>query len=429
MRLSASLLFLTMFLSVFACTTMVPGKKLPDPSSNDTSVPGKKLPDPLTNDPAGEQMKVVTVPLPVIAASPNEGVTSGALVAFLLHNEKDEVSTLLAPQVNYNYYFGTSATLYGAFYPSPVRSWEFNISKSTHVNEDYEIKYVDRSLFNEKAEVRSFLYTFTDGSARFFGFGINSPRANETNFGDRESGITLSLAYTIAGNLRLVVGERYRRVDVVQGAVHSVPFIRDEFTLAEVPGIDGFTVHAQKLGLVYSTLDLPSMPTAGFYAEAYVEGSAEALGSSASYVHYQAEMKGYVPSASGRWITVYQISYNSTPGADVPFLERSILGGETTLRGYGLNRFIDSTSLLFNLEERIYVFRWKVFDVNADWQVAPFVDCGGVMKSLASPRWDDFKINPGIGFRAEVRPNIVGRVDIGFGNEGWAVFVGLGYPF
>jgi hypothetical protein len=65
----------------------------------------------------------------------------------------------------------------------------------------------------------------------------------------------------------------------------------------------------------------------------------------------------------------------------------------------------------------------------ADWQVAPFVDCGGVMKSLDSARIDDFKINPGIGFRAEVRPNIVGRVDIGFGNEGAAVFVGLGYPF
>ena len=95
--------------------TSVPGKKLPDPSTDDTSVPGKKLPDPLTNDPVGGQVKVVTVPLPVIAASPNEGVTSGALVAFLLHIEKYEVSTLLAPQGKYTRYFGISASLYGAF--------------------------------------------------------------------------------------------------------------------------------------------------------------------------------------------------------------------------------------------------------------------------------------------------------------------------
>ncbi len=413
MRFSA-LLLLTMSLCVFACTTMVPRKKLPDP---------------LTNDTFGEQVKVVTVPLPVIASSPNEGLSSGALIAFLLHNEKDEVSTLLAPQVNYNPNFGVSTSLYGAFYPSPVRNWEFNISKSARVNEDYEFRYTDRSLFNGKAEGRSFLYIFTDGSARFFGFGPHSLQADQTNFGDRESGITLSLAYVIAGNLRLVVGDRFRRVDVVQGAVRSVPFIGDRFFAAEVPGIDGFTVHAQKLGLVYSTLDLPALPTAGLYAEVSAEESAKAFGSSAGFVHYQAEVKGYMPSGSARWTSVFRVAYNRTAGNDVPFLERSILGGETTLRGYGRYRFIDSTSLLLNLEERIRVFRWRVFNVMTDWEVAPFVDCGGVMGSLGSARRDDFKINPGIGFRAVVRPNIVGRVDIGFGKEGAAVFVGLGYPF
>jgi outer membrane protein assembly factor BamA len=403
-----------MSLCVFACTTMVPRKKLPDP---------------LTNDTFGEEVKVVTVPLPVIASSPNEGLSSGALTAFLLHNEKDEVSTLLAPQVNYNSYFGVTTSLYGAFYPSPDRSWEFNISKSAHVNEDYELRYVDRSLFNGKAEGGSFLYIFTDGSARFFGFGPHSLPENETNFGDRESGITLSLAYEIAGHLRLIVGERIRQVDIVQGAVPSVPFIGDKFSAAEVPGIEGFTVHAQKLGLVYSTLNLPSLPTAGLYAEASVEGSAKEFGSSTSFVHYQAELKDYIPSGSGRWISVFRIAYNQTPGGDVPFLERSILGGETTLRGYGRYRFIDSASLLLNLEERITVLHWQVFNVMTDWEVAPFVDCGGVMESLGSARRDDFKINPGVGFRAVVRPNIVGRVDIGFGNEGAAVFVGLGYPF
>ncbi len=412
MRFSA--LLLIMSLCFFACTTMVPRKKLPDALANDTF---------------GEEVKVVTVPLPVIASSPNEGLTGGALVAFLFHNEKDEVSTLLAPQVNYNSNFGVSASLYGAIYPSPDRSWEFNISKSVHVNEDYELTYIDRSLFNGKAEGRSFLYVFTDGSARFFGFGPHSLPENETNFGDRESGITLSLAYKIAGNLRLVVGDRFRRVDIAQGAVTSVPFIGDKFSAAEVPGIEGFTVHAQKLGLVYSTLDLPSLPTAGLYAEALVEGSAKELGSSTSFVHYKAELKGYIPSGNAQWISVFRIAYNRTPGGDVPFLERSILGGEDTLRGYGLYRFIDATSLLFNLEERITVLHWRLFNVMTDWQVAPFVDCGGVMESLGSVRREDFKINPGVGFRAVVRPNIVGRVDIGFGNEGAAVFVGLGYPF
>jgi len=40
-----------------------------------------------------------------------------------------------------------------------------------------------------------------------------------------------------------------------------------------------------------------------------------------------------------------------------------------------------------------------------------------------------FEFNPGLGVRAVVRPNIIGRVDVGFGHDGPAVFVGLGYPF
>jgi hypothetical protein len=67
--------------------------------------------------------------------------------------------------------------------------------------------------------------------------------------------------------------------------------------------------------------------------------------------------------------------------------------------------------------------------VTADWEIAPFIDIGGVMKSLDKVNRRDIELNPGIGFRAIVRPNIVGRVDLGIGKDGPAVFVGLGYPF
>jgi hypothetical protein len=52
-----------------------------------------------------------------------------------------------------------------------------------------------------------------------------------------------------------------------------------------------------------------------------------------------------------------------------------------------------------------------------------------VMKSLVEANPNAFEFNPGVGFRAVIRPNIVGRVDVGVGHEGPAVFVGLGYPF
>lgn len=67
--------------------------------------------------------------------------------------------------------------------------------------------------------------------------------------------------------------------------------------------------------------------------------------------------------------------------------------------------------------------------MTADWEVAPFIDMGGVMESLNKANGNNFEFNPGIGFRAIIRPNIVGRVDMGVGKDGPALFVGLGYPF
>ena len=388
--------------------------------------PTGRFPMPAMDQP---EVKVVTVPLPVIATSPNEGVTYGALSAFLLHNEKDEVFTLVAPQVNLNDNFGTTVTLYGAFYPKPERSFETNLSKSTKVNYDYELRVRDQSLMGQKLELNGFVYAYIDGSARFFGFKSDSAATNETNFGDQELGFTLSAGYPILEHTQLFVGDRFRRVHVVRGAVRKLPFTRDLFSAEEIPGSTGFTTHAQMFSLVYSTLDTQVMPSSGVRARATVETNLEAFGSSTDFLHYEAEAKGFFPVQDGRYITAARVAYSQALGDKVPFLERGILGGETTLRGYGRNRFIDSSYVLLNLEERIRLFRWEVFGVRADWELAPFLDVGGVMKSLFELEPDDLEFNPGIGFRAVVRPNIVGRLDVGFGREGTAIFVGLGYPF
>ena len=415
MRRVRHLIILVLFLAALpACTTMVPRKDLPYP---------------LTNEQFGDPVKVVSIPLPVIATNPNEGVTAGALGAFLLHNAQDEVSTLLAPQVNYNDNFGTTFSLFGAFFPSPFRNWEVNLSHSTTINYDYGLKLRDTTLLDGMLESSVFLYGFADGSARFYGFQSTSLKKDETNYTDEEYGITLSFAYPLGENVHVVLGERFRTVSIRKGAVTSLPSTGDYYTEYRVPGLNGFTAHAQKLGIVYSTLDARDMPTRGVVAKASIEASAELLGSSAGYRHYEVELKGYLPVDNARYISVGRLAYNQTLGSDVPFLERSILGGETTLRGYGRNRFIDSSYLLCNLEERIRLFRWSIFDVNTDWELAPFIDLGAVMESLDRINAQSFEFNPGFGFRAVVRPNIVGRIDVGFGKEGPAVFVGLGYPF
>lgn len=392
-------------------------------------IPRENLPLPLNNGTVDEKVKVVTVPLPVIASSPNEGITYGALAAFLIHNKQDEVATLLAPQVNHNENFGITTSLYGAFYPTPDRNLEVNLSNSTKVNYDYEFKIRDISLMNKTLELNLFAYAFSDGSARFYGFNARSPQQQETNYTDEEFGYTMSAGIPITKHIQVVIGDRFRDVAIRRGAIRRLPATTDEFSVAEVPGLDGFATHALRLSLVYSTLDNRDTPTYGGYTRITFEPSLKVLGGAGDYRHYEVEMKGYVPMANARYISVFRFMYNQTLGRDVPFLEQSILGGETTLRGYGRNRFIDNSFFLCNLEERIRLFRWEIFNVTADWEIAPFMDMGAVMESLDKASIRNFEFNPGIGFRAIVRPNIVGRVDLGIGQNGPAIFVGLGYPF
>ena len=270
---------------------------------------------------------------------------------------------------------------------------------------------------------------FTDGSARFFGFQSESRRRNQTNYADTEKGINLSVGYDIAKYLQLAFGDKVRDVSIGRGAIKGLPSIGSRFTEEQVPGIDGYTVHTQRMSLTYNSTDSRLMPTSGLYGRALFEASTDLLGSSDSYQHYQAEAKGYFPLDGARYVSVARFAYNQTLGNNVPFLERSSLGGENTLRGYGLNRFIDDSYLLANIEERIRLFRCTIFDVATDIEVAPFLDAGVVTHEVTSTHRKNFKYNPGIGFRGLVRPNIVGRIDMGVGNEGLAVFAGLGYPF
>lgn len=387
------------------------------------------FPYPLANGTSEKEVKVVTIPLPVIASSPNEGITAGALAAFLLHDKNDNINALLAPQVNHNNNFGVTSTLYAAFYPSSDRFWETNLSKSTIINEDYEFRLRDKTFLDKKLELNLFAFAYSDGSARFFGFNSKTPVQSETNYTDTEIGFNLSVGYDIGKHFQVLLGERYRDVEIEPGAVTGIPYIKHRFTAQGVPGINGFFAHAQRISLIYSTLDSLTAPTSGGFAKATFENSSKALGSADNYRHYEGEIKGFIPLDNARYVSVFRLVYNQTLGDNVPFLEQSILGGENSLRGYGRNRFIDNSYFLLNLEERIRLFRWEIFDVKADWELAPFIDLGAVMERLDRSNGRQFEFNPGIGFRAVVRPNIIGRVDIGIGRDGPALFVGLGYPF
>jgi hemolysin activation/secretion protein len=136
-----------------------------------------------------------------------------------------------------------------------------------------------------------------------------------------------------------------------------------------------------------------------------------------------------LPSESKRMILVIRGNLQATFGSQVPFYERSSLGGQNNLRGYGVDRFIDDHLMAVSVEQRINVLRTRILNVVAEFEVAPFLDMGKVFNTFKREKLQDVVFTPGVGFRGIIRPSVVGRVDWGFSNEGGAVFAGLDFPF
>ena len=66
--------------------------------------------------------------------------------------------------------------------------------------------------------------------------------------------------------------------------------------------------------------------------------------------------------------------------------------------------------------------------MTADFELAPFLDTGQVFNSFKDVSFQDYRMTPGVGFRAIVRPNVVGRLDYGYSREGGKQFCGFGLP-
>jgi hypothetical protein len=108
---------------------------------------------------------------------------------------------------------------------------------------------------------------------------------------------------------------------------------------------------------------------------------------------------------------------------------QSQIGGEQPLRGFGEGRYYDRDSFSSSIELRHTVMTLAIASTHLDIEVAPFVDVGRVFARTGTfPLGQLHKVG-GVGFRGIARPFVVGYVDVGYGNDGVAVFTGINYPF
>lgn len=367
------------------------------------------------------------IPLPEILTDPNEGNTYGALGVVLFLDEHKVIKYILAPDVRWNKITGVFPTFRLFGFPSLDQKWSIVLRKSENIDENYELVYSDNAFWQDRLRLAALFEFEQDSTERFYGFGNGSSENAESNYTAREAIGVVRLNYRVQPTLELTYQSRVRWFRVKKGGVDSIPSIESEHP--GTPGLSGATTVGQEVGLVYDSRDDTNIPRQGGFGLLTAEFIPRLLGSSFSAIKYAAEVRKFIPFRERFVLAMHsRINYLQSDD-DVPFFEQNDIGGRRSLRGFGTNRFIDRNSFYASAELRTRVYSRQIFGVNAELELAPFVDFGQVFRSSKDSPFNDLHAVGGLGFRGVVRPQVVGFVDIGLGEQGVAVFTGLEYPF
>jgi hypothetical protein len=373
------------------------------------------------------------IPVPLISADPNSGLTLGLIPTWVTTDDHHDVSRIVAPDVLYNpdFGFGVHARIFS--FSSADEQWSMVAGIKEKVEREFDGEYqIGRSREDRWTIGYSLIYD-RDGTTRFFGIGnLTRPRAqtnytDQQNFGQVQIGLNLNHTWQILYTLHLQV------VDVLPGTLDGVPSIQTRF-----PGTLG-TDHQllNRISLVYDTRDDLSIPTHGMEWVVYVGTAAkEGLINDSSYSEAGIDGRGFWPLTPDTLLAAHLALRYLPTARDVPFWALSsigggvsVIGGEQPLRGFGAGRFYDRDSFSTTVELRHKVFTFDAVTTKLDIEVAPFVDLGRVYSRTSTDPLDHLHPVAGVGFRGIARPFVVGYVDVGYGRDGPAVFTGLNYPF
>lgn len=377
--------------------------------------------------PAGSPLTRHTefVPIPIYATRPNEGSTYGFMPVFLkVRDWSREIESIYAPSLSYNNTILYTGTFRWFHYPTPEKRLTVTGSVSTRTNWNSLILWenlpLDRGRFTDELELRTERSIFY----RFYGFGATTQKTDETSYTRKRFFASYRRGYNLTPRLNLGATFTASHDLVEDIGVPDVP--RSPSVFPQSPGMRGSTTTGEFIDLRFDSRRNREYSLKGLYMS-LLAGAVQGIWNSPGFFVTQFESRALFPET--KWLqggARFFVSYETRK--DAPFYHQSTLGGGSFLRGFPEGRFVDRGAWTLELEQRVRLLRTNIYGVIADWRVDPFIAIGQVY-SDAGEALKDIRTSEGLGFRAWIRPNIVGRVDLGYGGEGLKIYVELGYPF
>ena len=368
---------------------------------------------------------VELIPLPIYSTLPNEGSTWGFMPVFLVVEKKNQrTKSIYAPSLSWNDSIRGTGTFRWYYYPTDEKNLTLVSSFSTHINWNnlfiWSHKPQEAHRFSHEYFVRYQRSIFF----RFFGMGPDTYHTAETSHTRIKSYVFLREGFNITKYLNLGALVSLQREQVQSHHVEGLPSTESIFP--KTPGMHGATIAGESLDLRYDSRPYGDNSTYGNFLQ-FTAGARQGVKNSPAHGVFELQAKTLIPQ-NDRFHSAIRFYGRSVTSAKVPFYFQSQLGGAYVMRGFTDERFTDQAAWAIEVEERIALFRTRIFGVVADWRADPFFGVGQVFGSEKSA-FSTPQFTGGVGFRAFVQPNVLGRVDVGWAAEGVKVYVELGYPF
>jgi hypothetical protein len=411
--------------------TDVPGQQLPVP-------PESRLPPVPPAQPSGVSRwlnpgTAPFIPVPVLGADPNGGTTFGILPVWLHTDEQHEINRIIAPDLTHNSYFGWGghARLYA--YPSVDELWSVVAGVAERVQRGVVVDYQRGRARRDRWSFTGSLISDRDGAPRFYGTGNLTPQSAETNYTAQQQVVRARIGLNLSRIWQLAYTIRAREVDVQPGTLPGIASIEQRFG-DSILGTGKDFLH--RFSVVYDTRDDLTIPRHGMEWVWYAGAATSGAFNDALYTEAGFDGRGFWPVFHDTVLAAhvalrYLLSDHNAPFWALSTLggDRSDVGGEQPLRGFGAGRFTDRDAYSTTLELRHRALSFDAGTTRVDIEVTPFVDAGQVFANSGTFPLSHIHVVGGVGFRGIARPFVVGYVDVGYGSEGPAVFTGINFPF
>ena len=365
------------------------------------------------------------IPIPDIDHDPNSGTTLGLIPTRLVTDEQGQIRKIIAPDVNYNPYFGVGVS--GSIYAflSDDTQWSLVAGAKQRVESQFDYEYQSGIRRDTALSFDASVVYDRSGTPRFYGIGNNSPGYDVTNYTLQQKYVQTTVGWNLSHVWQTAYTLRVRDVAVQPGTLAGIESLQGRF--GSILGVGTTHETLSRIEIIYDTRDDTIIPTrGGQYVVFGGVAAQDGLLDSSLYSVTGVDARQLWSPAPGN-IIIAHMALRYMPGAtDVPFWSLSNIGGEQSvlaenqpLRDCGEGRFLRAQFIFRaasnTANECSASMRWAPISTS---KLTPFVDVGEVFAHSRDSPVAHLHHVGGLGFRGIASPFVVGYVDVGYGSEG-----------